>query len=119
MEKINIKFQNNGTVTFQHRKILQFVPELSISNQEKLTVLNVPLMALSTQSNSLGYMIQKTISFILNMGNHKPFITLTPDELVFGYDDAIVTLAHHFYPKHKKPLTQMGLLNGVITEVIF
>jgi len=46
MEKVNIRFNNNGTVTYQHKKILEFMPHLSvISNDEvKLTVPNIPLL---------------------------------------------------------------------------
>jgi hypothetical protein len=46
MEKVNIKFNNNGTVTYQHKKILEFMPHLSvIKNDEiKLTVPNIPLL---------------------------------------------------------------------------
>ncbi|XP_055601457.1 scavenger receptor class B member 1 [Uranotaenia lowii] len=32
--------------------------------------------------------------------------------LVFGYDDTLVALAHRFYPRNKRPMAQMGLLNG-------
>lgn len=120
MQKINIKFHENGTLTFQHKKILEFVPELSVNRNERLTVPNIPLLALSTQSNNLGYVIQKAISFVLNMSKHKPFISVTADELVLGYDDGIVDLAHKFYPKYKRPKNKMGLLigrNGTLTEI--
>lgn len=46
MEKVNIRFNNNGTVTYQHKKILEFMPELSIitNDEVKLTVPNIPLL---------------------------------------------------------------------------
>lgn len=44
MEKVNIKFHDNGTVTYQHKKILQFVPEMSVDKDQKLTVPNIPLL---------------------------------------------------------------------------
>lgn len=46
MEKVNIRFNNNGTVTFQHKKILEFMPDLSViqSDEIKLTVPNIPLL---------------------------------------------------------------------------
>jgi hypothetical protein len=44
MEKINIKFHENGTVTFQHNKILQFVPELSVDRNSRVIVPNIPLL---------------------------------------------------------------------------
>lgn len=46
MEKVNVRFNNNGTVTFQHKKILEFMPDLSViqSDEIKLTVPNIPLL---------------------------------------------------------------------------
>lgn len=44
MEKVNIKFHDNGTVTFQHNKIMQFVPELSADKNIRVIVPNIPLL---------------------------------------------------------------------------
>lgn len=68
---------------------------------------------LTTQSNYLGYFLQKAISLALLLAKSEPFVSVTADELVFGYDDTLVTLAHRFYPKHKRPMSKMGLLIGV------
>ncbi|XP_056647456.1 scavenger receptor class B member 1 [Diorhabda sublineata] len=120
MEKINIQFHDNGTVSFQHKKILQFVPEMSVNKNEKIIVPNIPLLTLAAQSNNLGYFIQKSISVMLSMGSFQPFVSITADELVFGYEDKLVSLAHQFYPKYKRPAEKMGLLikrNGTLPEV--
>ncbi|GAB0096291.1 scavenger receptor class B member 1 [Sergentomyia squamirostris] len=120
MEKTNIKFHDNFTVTFQHKKILQFVPELSVDKNQRIVTPNIPLLTLSTQSNSLGYFLAKTISLMLTAAKYKPFIELTVDELVFGYDDTLVSLAHKFYPRNKRPMSRMGLLiarNGTLPEI--
>lgn len=119
MEKVNIQFHDNYTVTFQHKKILQFVPELSVDKNLKLTTPNIPLLTLTSHSNSLGFVISRSISLILSMSSYKPFKTLTVDELLFGYDDTLVNLAHKFYPREKRPMSKMGLLigrNGTLTE---
>lgn len=50
--------------------------------------------------------------FISGM-NQKPFVPVTPQELVFGYDDPLVSIAHRFFPKARRPMSQMGLLLGV------
>lgn len=71
---------------------------------------------LTSQSNSLGFLLSKALSFAINMANYKPFISVTADQLAFGYDDALVSLAHTFYPKHKRPMDRMGLLIGVSLE---
>lgn len=44
MEKVNIVFHNNGTVSYQHKKILNFVPELSKDKNMRLMVPNIPLL---------------------------------------------------------------------------
>ncbi|CAO1331993.1 unnamed protein product [Diamesa tonsa] len=120
MEKVNIRFHDNYTVSYQHKKILQFVPELSVDKNQRITTPNIPLLTLSTQSKTLGYFLAKTISLVLTAAKYKPFISLTADELVFGYDDALVSLAHKFYPRNKRPMSKMGLLNGrngTLTEI--
>lgn len=50
---------------------------------------------------------------MLTAAKYKPFVDVTADELVFGYDDTLVSLAHKLYPRNKRPLSKMGLLNGV------
>lgn len=73
---------------------------------------------LSTQSNNLSFFLAKTISLVLTAAKYKPFISLTAEQLVFGYDDTLVSLAHKFYPRNKRPMSKMGLLNGVSMSII-
>lgn len=61
----------------------------------------------------MGYFVQKAISVMLSMGTFQPFVSITADELVFGYEDKLVALAHQFYPKYKRPGEKMGLLINV------
>ncbi|XP_023174123.1 lysosome membrane protein 2 [Drosophila hydei] len=121
MEKVNVKFhENNYTVSYQHKKILQFVPELSVDKNTPIVTPNIPMLTLTSLSPKLGYLLSKTISIVLTAAKLKPFINVTADQLVFGYDDALVSLAHKFYPKHMRPMEKMGLLlgrNGTLTEV--
>lgn len=120
MEKVNIKFHENGTVTYQHNKILHFVPELSVDKDIKVTVPNIPLLTLSTQSNSLHRFLQMPLSLALRFMGLKPFVTITAGELIFGYDDPLTALANKFFPTHKKVNARMGLLlarNGTLDEV--
>ncbi|XP_055387931.1 lysosome membrane protein 2 isoform X3 [Condylostylus longicornis] len=44
MEKVNVNFYDNLTVSYQHKKILQFVPELSIDKNTKVITPNIPLL---------------------------------------------------------------------------
>ncbi|XP_065360700.1 lysosome membrane protein 2 [Calliphora vicina] len=120
MQKVNVRFHDNFTVSYQHKKILEFVPELSIDKNTQIITPNIPLLTLTSLSPKLGYVLSKTISVILTAAKFKPFINITADQLVFGYDDPLVSLAHKFYPKHLRPGERMGLLlarNGTLSEV--
>lgn len=123
MEKVNIKFHDNDTVTYQHNKILRFVPELSIDKNLKLVVPNIPLLTVTSFSHHMsGFLFNVLVSVLAATykDRAKPFVDVTAEELVFGYNDPLVTLAHYFYPKGKRPNSQMGLLlarNGTLDEV--
>ncbi|XP_072948437.1 scavenger receptor class B member 1 [Epargyreus clarus] len=123
MEKVNIKFHDNDTVTYQHNKILRFVPEMSVDKHQKLVVPNIPLLTVTSFSPNLaGFLFNLLVSglALTYRERAKPFVHVTAEELVFGYNDPLVTLAHYFYPKGKRPNSQMGLLlarNGTLDEV--
>lgn len=44
MEKVNIMFHENNTVTYQHKKLLEFVPELSVDKNLRIITPNIPLL---------------------------------------------------------------------------
>lgn len=44
MQKVNVKFHDNFTVSYQHKKILEFVPELSIDKNTPIVTPNIPLL---------------------------------------------------------------------------
>ncbi|XP_055321325.1 scavenger receptor class B member 1 [Sitodiplosis mosellana] len=127
MEKVNIKFHDNYTVTYQHKKILQFVPELSIDRNLRVMTPNIPLLTLSSQTNKIGAILGAGVSFALTMTRllygpkFQPFISVSVNELLFGYEDTLVNMAHTFYPRNIRPdMSKMGLLlgrNGTLTEV--
>lgn len=55
MEKVNIVFHDNYTVSYQHKKVLQFVPELSLDKNLRIITPNIPLL--------VSYLLCKTMSF--------------------------------------------------------
>lgn len=68
MEKVNIRFNDNGTVSYQHKKILRFVPELSVDKDKKVTVPNIPLLV----SKFFNYLV---ILFMFFIKGHKILMT--------------------------------------------
>ncbi|PSN51780.1 hypothetical protein C0J52_05277 [Blattella germanica] len=112
MEKVNIKFHDNDTVTYQHNKILQFVPELSVDKKTLVTVPNIPLLTLTAHGSSLTRFVQMPMSLMIRSLNLQPFVTITAEQLIFGYDDTLTKLANTFFPVNYRPNSQMGLLLG-------
>jgi hypothetical protein len=78
-----------------------------------LLVLLLLLQTLTTQSNSLPRLVRMTLSIMLRAMGLEPFVNVTAEEFIFGYDDTLVSLAHKFFPKHRRPMSRMGLLLGV------
>lgn len=121
MQKVNIQFHDNGTVTFQHYKILEFMPEMSVApNNTRFILPNIPLLTLTSQANALKPLMKTGVSLALRMTSMKPFVSITAEELVFGYDDTLTSLANRFFPKGKRPPRKMGLFlgrNGTISDV--
>ncbi|XP_014255166.1 scavenger receptor class B member 1 isoform X2 [Cimex lectularius] len=119
MEKVNVQFYDNGTVSFQHKKILKFVPERSLRKDIKLVVPNIPLLTLSSKTANLPSFMLFPLSMALRtFYGMSVFNHLTPDELLFGYEEKLVHLAHKFYPRGMRPPAKMGLLLGRNTTLI-
>lgn len=138
MEKVNIRFHDNYTVSYQHKKILEFVPELSADRDIRITSPNIPLLVilirsdarrqidfkfpqflsqtLSMQVNDKSATIGRPVSWALSAASLvgmklQPFVSVTVNELLFGYEDTLVSLANTFYPRDMRPaMSKMGLL---------
>ncbi|EFN74299.1 Scavenger receptor class B member 1, partial [Camponotus floridanus] len=84
MEKVNIVFHNNGTVSYQHKKILNFVPEMSKDENIKVIVPNIPLLRNGTLSEIstifTGHTDMKEFGLInrLNGLDHLPYWPTAP-----------------------------------------
>lgn len=59
-----------------------------------------------------------TMTRLLYGPKFQPFISTTVNELLFGYEDTLVNMAHTFYPRNIRPdMSKMGLLLGVSITV--
>ncbi|XP_014467829.1 PREDICTED: scavenger receptor class B member 1-like [Dinoponera quadriceps] len=120
MEKVNIVFHNNGTVSYQHKKIMNFVPELSEDRNIKMMIPNIPLLTVSALTKNLPRFLTFGVSMFVSGMRMKPFIPVTIDEFAYGYDDPFVSLGHRFLPRSRRPQSKMGFLlgrNGTLSEV--
>ena len=67
---------------------------------------------MTSKAKDMGMFFKKSFSLITTSADNKPFISLTPNELLFGYNDTLTYFAHVFYPRHLRPGKMMGLLNN-------
>lgn len=97
VERINVEFNKNGTVTYQEKRSSEFVPEMSQGDPEHLTITvpNLPLIsALSKSANEFSNFVpRKLTSMILDGFQVKGFLNLKINDYFWGYDDTMYTLA--------------------------
>lgn len=64
----------------------------------------------------MGMFFKKSFSLIMTSADKKPFITLTPNKLLFGYNDTLTYIAHMFSPRNSRPGKIMGILTTVMNS---
>ncbi|KAK7600879.1 hypothetical protein V9T40_008320 [Parthenolecanium corni] len=121
-EKVNLVRNDNGTITFNQRKIFTFRPELSAGSEDDLVVVpNIPLLSATSKSASAPKFLRITINFMTNLKKLKPFVAVTVGELLWGYDDPLMQLAKEMAPDTKLPFERFGLFfdrNGTSADNI-
>ncbi|XP_001604561.2 protein croquemort isoform X2 [Nasonia vitripennis] len=95
--KVNKKWNDNGTVTFQQRRVWHFLPELSNGAlTDKVTNLNPVAATVAYTFRNSGSFKRTLIDKVLKR-MEQIAITKTVNELLFtGYDDLLLKLAVEF-----------------------
>ena len=112
----NDENKENSFVSLTPVQTLFFEPDLSNgSENDPITFLNLPVVAVIELGKKLlgsGPASTGAIDFAFKLLNTPLFVTKTAGQLITGYDDPLVTLAHTIAPNLVKQ-AQFGLLNGV------
>lgn len=118
---MNSTFNDNGTITYTQRRYIEFIPELSVGDPKIDSIIspNIPLVVSETffifsffNYKSFFFFVQgiaaalQDSSMFVNMAvssvahylGSKPFVNLTIDEYLWGYDDPLVELANNVVP---------------------
>lgn len=116
VERINVEFNKNGTVTYQEKRNNEFIPEMSQGDPEHLsiTVPNLPLISALSMTTDTFYITQKFMSLFLEGFKVKPFLHLKINDYFWGYEDSIYTLAQGLASTvHKDArLSKFGIISG-------
>lgn len=96
----NVKFHENGTVTYVPVRRTIPVPELSIGdpNKDIITTVNIPLIGLSDVAADISAFAALGMSTLARSTHARPFINLTVHDYLWGYEDNLVKLANNVLP---------------------
>ncbi|KAG6796146.1 scavenger receptor class B member 1 [Apis mellifera caucasica] len=113
-EKVELKFNDNDTLTYKMKKVYNFAPELSAGSEEDLVVVpNVPMLSATSQSKYAARFLRLAMASIMDILRIKPFVEVSIGQLLWGYEDPLLKLAKDVVPKEQKlPYDQFGLLYG-------
>ncbi|KAL1117907.1 hypothetical protein AAG570_004220, partial [Ranatra chinensis] len=113
-EKVNLKFNDNGTLTFQQQKIFRFDAEQSVGDESDMVVVpNVPMLSATSQSKHAARFLRLAMASIMDILKIKPFVEVSVEQLLWGYEDPLLKLAKDVVPKEQKlPYEEFGLMYG-------
>ncbi|XP_064114979.1 lysosome membrane protein 2-like isoform X1 [Macrobrachium nipponense] len=109
-EKINVKFHDNGTVSYETQKFYFFEREKSIGSEDDVIVsLNIPMVAAISQWRFAARIAKLALSSMLEVLKEKPVVAHTVGELMWGYDDPLLKIAKDILPPDKRlPFDKFG-----------
>lgn len=98
--KENVTF-NNGTISYNERRRFYFNRDLSISD-DNVTVTSINMVTLTYLNIVRNYpflnnkYVQEAVELFFKSNNESVIVTKTVKELLFGYDDKLLTLLAKF-----------------------
>ncbi|XP_076643029.1 epithelial membrane protein isoform X2 [Halictus rubicundus] len=113
-EKVEVKFNDNDTVSYKVKKRFVFSPEKSVGSEEDMVVVpNVPMLSATSQSKHAARFLRLAMASIMDILQIKPFVEVSIGQLLWGYEDPLLKLAKDVVPKEQKlPYDQFGLMYG-------
>nr|CAD7606388.1 unnamed protein product [Timema genevievae] len=113
-EKVNVSFNENGTVSFHQRKVFHFDPEHSKGDVDDMVVIpNIPMLSATSQSKHAARFLRLAMASIMDILKIKPFVEVSVHQLLWGYEDPLLKLAKDVVPKDQKlPYDEFGLMYG-------
>ena len=95
--KVNLKWHNNGTVSYQREKFWYFERDLSVGPlTDMVTTINVPVVG-SAEFGRGNFFMEWGISDMLSTMEASIFVRKTIKELLFeGYNDTVMELSSSF-----------------------
>lgn len=112
LENRNTTFNANGTLSYIPHRSTEFIREKSVGNpfDDIIIALNVPMLGLSTLASDLSFFAALAVGTLVKTTSSQPFLPLTVQDFLWGYDDTLVSLASTIVP-NIIPFKKFGLLD--------
>lgn len=113
-EKVNIVENDNGTMSFNQKRIYVFSDELSSGSEDDVVIVpNIPMLSATSQSKHAARFLRLAMASIMDILKIKPFVEVSVGQLLWGYEDPLLKLAKDVVPKEQKlPYEEFGLMYG-------
>lgn len=113
-EKVNIVENENGTISFNQKKVFVFSEELSEGTEDDVVIVpNIPMLSATSQSKHAARFLRLAMASIMDILKIKPFVEVSVGQLLWGYEDPLLKLAKDVVPKEQKlPYEEFGLMYG-------
>ncbi|XP_068562463.1 scavenger receptor class B member 1 isoform X2 [Cebidichthys violaceus] len=110
IQKDNITFHANGTVSYREYRRYFFEPSMSVGNEsEVVTIPNMLVLGASIMMENLPFAVRLMISATFKTFNEGPFLTKTVGELMWGYDSGLVDFLNKYLPGMLPSTGKFGL----------
>ncbi|KAI4785550.1 hypothetical protein KUCAC02_037693 [Chaenocephalus aceratus] len=99
IQKDNITFHDNGTVSYLEYRTYYFEPTMSSGNEsEVVTMPNMLVLGAAGMMENFPYAVRLMISSTFKTFKEGPFLTKTVGELMWGYDSGLVDFLNKWLP---------------------
>lgn len=112
LKNIVVQFNDNGTMTYIPNRTEAFADDLSERNarEDIVVVPNIALIAFVSILHNSPFYIKWFALRTLAQLHFNPFISVTVNDLMMGYDDSLVTLGNTFL-SNMVPISKLGVLD--------
>lgn len=108
--RTNVVLHDNGTVTFQNKRSFEWTG--GRHGNDTIVVPNVPLLFTTAYVRDLSFAMRLFVNTVLSTLQEQPFIKLTSDGYLWGYDTQLFEMAKMML-EHDIPFEKFGLMATV------
>ncbi|XP_072310337.1 scavenger receptor class B member 1 isoform X1 [Eucyclogobius newberryi] len=110
IQKDNITFHPNYTVSYREYRQYYFEPNMSVGNESDIvTIPNMLVLGAAVMMQDLPYAVRLMISTTFKTFKEGPFLTKPVEELMWGYDSKLVEFLNKYLPGMLPSTGKFGL----------